>query len=210
MLKLYSYWRSSASYRIRIVLECKELEYKYIPIDIVNGQNKSDEFLEENPLGQVPVLVTDEVTLTQSLAIMSYLEAKYPECSLIPKDLKMMGKMWEICEIVNSGIQPFQNLPILNKLETLGVNRIEWGQKIITDGFQAIEKILETTAGTYSIGNELSLADACLLPQVYSSRRFQVNLEAFPIIKRVSDTLYQLPSFVRAHPEYQPDANLNN
>ena len=203
---LYSYWRSSASWRVRIILACKNIDYDYQAVNLLQGQNSSEDYLRNNPLGQVPTLVSSGFSLTQSLAIIHYLEQKYPEPALVPKSLNEMARMWEICEIINSGIQPLQNLPVLEKIESLGGNKKEWAQGVISEGFQSVEAILANTAGTCCIGDEVSVADACLVPQIYNARRFEVSLDQYPNINRISEHLATLPAFQKAHPDSQPDA----
>ena len=204
-LTLYSYWRSSASWRVRIVLSLKNLEYDYHAINLMQGQNTSEEYLRNNPLGQVPTLVSSDFSLTQSLAIIHYLEQKYPDHSLVPKSLNEMARMWEICEIINSGIQPLQNSFFLSKIESLGGTGIEWAKGVISEGLQSVEAILVNTAGIYCIGNEISIADVCLVPQVYNARRFEGSVDQYPNIKRISDHLSTLPAFQKAHADSQSD-----
>ena len=206
---LYSFWRSSASWRVRIILSIKGLNYSYIPINLLKQDNITKNYLSINPLGQLPTLVKDNYSLTQSLAIANYLEAKYPNPPITPKDPELLGKMWEICEIINSSIQPLQNIYVLEKIESLGGNKKEWAQMAIINGFNSIEKILEKTSETYSIGKSITLADACLVPQVGNAKRFEVDLFPYPNIKRISDTLSSIESFKKAHPDSQPDAVVN-
>ena len=206
-ITLYSYWRSSSSWRVRIVLACKGIEYNYQAVNLLQHENTDEQFLNKNPMGQVPTLVTPDIALGQSLAIIQYLEHKYPEPSLVPKDLVKMAKMWEICEIINSGIQPVQNLPVLEKIDQLGGNRKEWAQSVISEGLCSVEEILKTTSGLYCIGDEITIADACLIPQLYNARRFELSLDNFPYINAIADRLFQRPEFQRAHPDNQPDAN---
>ena len=191
---------------MRIVLALKNIEYSYQGINIVNGENLTLDYLQKNPLGQVPALVTPTISLTQSLAIIQYLEAVHPLPSLIPSSPYQLGKMWEICEIINSGIQPIQNNHILNKIESFGQNKKEWAQAVITEGLQSVENILKTTAGLYCIGDAVSIADVCLVPQVYNSLRFDLDINNFPIIKRVYESLLSLSAFQTSHPSNQPDA----
>lgn len=205
-LTLYGYWRSSASWRIRIVLALKNLDFNYVPVNLLQGGNISDEYLQKNPLGQVPFFVDGAFSLAQSLAIIHYIESKYPDRPLIPANIEQMAKVWEIAEIVNSGIQPLQNLPILDLAEKSGISKKEWAQSVIKEGFVAIEEILKNTAGNYCVGDMITVADICLVPQIYNAKRFEVDMSVFPIISRIGDALALLPAFIKAHPDSQPDA----
>lgn len=203
---LYNYWRSSCSFRVRIVLAIKNISYNYQSINLGTGQQNSEEFILENPMRQVPYLSGNGVGIGQSLAIIQYLEEVHPTPSVLPSTPALRAKMWEICEIINSYIQPLQNLSILNKIEKIGANKQEWAQEFITDGLKVVEKLLEHTAGRYSIGDQLTVADACLVPQIFNARRFSVDVAQFPHISRVFENLNSLPEIIRASPESQPDA----
>ena len=205
-ISLYSYWRSSCSWRVRIVLAHKNIDYATIPIHLLQQKNVAPEYLEKNPLGQVPALSYNNFTLSQSLAIIHYIEQKHPEHSLLPASLEDQARVWEICEIINSGIQPLQNLPILELAEKAGISRKEWAQKVISEGLEAIEGILVHTAGTYCVGDSVTLADACLIPQVYNAVRFEVDLSAFPNVSRINELCSTLSAFQKSHPSAQPDA----
>jgi maleylacetoacetate isomerase len=206
-VSLYSYWRSSCSWRVRIVLAHKNIDYTTIPIHLLQQKNVAPEYLEINPMGQVPALTYNNFTLFQSLAIIHYIELKHPEHSLLPACLEDQARVWEICEIINSGIQPLQNLPILELAEKAGISRKEWAQKVISEGLEAIEMILVHTAGTYCVGDSVSLADVCLVPQVYNAVRFEVDLGPFPNVSRINELCLTLSAFQKAHPSNQPDAD---
>lgn len=199
---LYSYFRSSCSWRVRIVLAHKGIEYDTKPIHLLNQEQVSDEYKQLNPMGQVPALVVNDRTLTQSLSIMEYLEEAYPQKPLLPKDLLLRAKVREVCEIIGSGIQPLQNLSVLQKV---GEGKMEWGHFYINKGFVALEQVLAKSAGKYSVGDEISFADCCLVPQVFNANRFKVDMAAFPTISRVHDALSSLETFKAAHPTNQPD-----
>lgn len=199
---LYSYFRSSCSWRVRIVLAHKGIEYDTKPIHLLNQEQVSDEYKQLNPMGQVPALVVNDRTLTQSLSIMEYLEEAYPQKPLLPKDLLLRAKVREVCEIIGSGIQPLQNLSVLQKV---GEGKMEWGHFYINKGFVALEQVLGKSAGKYSVGDEISFADCCLVPQVFNANRFKVDMAAFPTISRVHDALSSLETFKAAHPTNQPD-----
>ncbi|XP_022895615.1 glutathione S-transferase 2-like [Olea europaea var. sylvestris] len=178
-LKLYSYWRSSCSCRVRIALKLKGLDYEYIAINLLKGDQKSPEFLKLNPLGYVPVLVDGEFVVADSFAILLYLEEKYPQHPLLPKDLQKRALNYQAANLISANIQPLQNLPVLGYIqEKLGPDeKIPWGQTHIRKGFAALEKLLENYAGKYATGNEVFLADLFLAPQIDGAvRRFNVDM----------------------------------
>lgn len=205
-ISLYSYWRSSCSWRVRTVLDYKNLDYTTIPIHLLQQNNVAPEYLEKNPLGQVPTLIYNNFSLTQSLAIIYYLESKHPEPSLLPQSLEDRARVWEICEIINSGIQPLQNLPILDLAEKAGMTKKEWAQKVISEGLHSIEQLISNTAGNFCLGDSVTLADVLLIPQVYNAKRFEVDLTSLPNISRINDYCLGLSYFQKSHPSSQPDA----
>lgn len=205
---LYSYWRSSCSWRVRIALAYKNIHYTTVPINLLHSVQSSEEYTAKNFMAQVPTLKLGDLTLTQSLAIFHYLEDEYSP-SMLPTESFTRARMWEICEIINSGTQPLQNLAILQEIERLGGDKKAWSQKVITKGLKAVETILEETAGTYCVGDRLTFADACLVPQVYNAMRFEVNMEEFPIVHRVYQSLLEHSAVQAAHPDNQPDAQVS-
>jgi maleylacetoacetate isomerase len=211
MLKLYSYFRSSASYRVRIALHWKHLGFEYIPIHLVKdgGQQFSAQYCAVNPAAKVPTLDHDGFFLAESVAIIDYLDRIFPERALWPTDPRARARVLQICEIINSGIQPLQNLRTTNYLErdmALGKEgSARWMKHWIHDGLAALEKVLEGSAGTYAFGGEVTAADAFIIPQCFSSRRFGVRIEDYPVLARVEARCLALPEFRAAHPEAQPD-----
>ncbi|XP_070520735.1 probable maleylacetoacetate isomerase 2 [Cardiocondyla obscurior] len=202
---LYSYWRSSCSWRVRIALNFKEVSYEIRPIDIVkgNGEQHSDEFSQINPMKKVPALHIDNLTLIESMNILEYLEETRPNPRLMPTDPVKRARAREICEVIVSGIQPLQNVSLLKHIEDK--RKREWPKYWITRGFTAVEKLLSSSAGKYCVGDEITLADCCLVPQIYNARRFNVNLEPFPTILKVDHHLENHPAFTATHPRNQPD-----
>ncbi|XP_064106117.1 maleylacetoacetate isomerase-like isoform X1 [Macrobrachium nipponense] len=200
---LYSYFRSSCSWRVRIVLAHKGVEYETRAVNLLKKEQVSDEFKKSNPMGQVPALFINNQTLTQSISIMEYLEEVYPQQPLLPKDPILRAKVREICEIIGSGIQPLQNLSVLQKIGD--EKKMEWAQFHINKGFVALEQVLARSSGKYCVGDQVSLADCCLVPQVYNANRFKVDMSAFPTISRIHDALTSLEAFQAAHPSKQPD-----
>ncbi|KAL2513849.1 Glutathione S-transferase Z1 [Forsythia ovata] len=208
-LKLYSYWRSSCSCRVRIALKLKGLDYEYIAINLLKGDQKSPEFLKLNPLGYVPVLVDGDIVVADSFAILLYLEEKYPQHPLLPKDLQKRALNYQAANLVSSYIQPVRNLPVLGYIqEKLGADeKVVWAQTQIRKGFAALEKLLENYAGKYATGNEVFLADLFLAPQIDGGvRRFNVDMNEFPLLSRIYEAYKELPAFEDAMPERQPDA----
>jgi len=202
---LYSYFRSSASWRVRIALALKDVKYEYKAVHLVKKEQKSDEYTKMNPMAQVPTLVVDDVTLTQSLPILEFIEEKFPSPALLPKEPTARAQVRAISEIINSGTQPLQNLSVLQKLEGLNVDKTEWGKFYITQGLKAVEAMLERTAGKYCHGDSVTMADLCLIPQLHNAERFKVDMSAFPKIVAVQKALEELPAFKTAHAFSQPD-----
>ncbi|XP_075282964.1 maleylacetoacetate isomerase isoform X1 [Opisthocomus hoazin] len=201
---LYSYFRSSCSWRVRIALAMKGVAYDMVPVNLLKdgGQQFSPEFKAVNPMQQVPALKIDGITLSQSLAIIHYLEDTRPNPRLLPLDPKKRAQVRMIADHIVSGIQPLQNLGILKQM---GEKKLEWAQNCITSGFQALEQILQHTAGRYCVGDEVSVADVCLVPQVSNAERFKVDMGPYPIIIRINKALLELEAFKVSHPSRQPD-----
>ncbi|MDT0593871.1 maleylacetoacetate isomerase [Glaciecola petra] len=215
-IQLYGYWRSSASYRVRIALNLKHIDYEYVPIHLVKdgGQQKSANYQLLNPAMLVPTLVDQDkdITLNQSLAIIEYLDEVYPgEQTLLPKHKLDRARVRMLAHDIACDIQPLANLRVLHKLrdelkaENEQVNY--WAKSFIESGFNALEKRLATRSGKYCFGYELSLADVCLVPQVYNALRFGVKMDHYPILKKISENCQKLPAFVEAAPENQIDAS---
>uniref|UniRef100_G3MM10 Uncharacterized protein n=1 Tax=Amblyomma maculatum TaxID=34609 RepID=G3MM10_AMBMU len=202
---LYSYFRSSCAYRVRIALAWKHIDYEYKGVDLMKdgGEQHSAEYFKVNPMMQVPALVHNGESFTQSLAIIEYLEDKFPEPRLLPKDLVQRAKARAVAELIVSGIQPLQSLDIMRLLDES--KRNEWAAHAITKGFKALEATLAKTAGKYCIGDQVTIADTCLVPQVYKANHYKVDVTQFPTLLRISTALESLPEFKAAHPSRQPD-----
>uniref|UniRef100_A0A8C4MNX0 Maleylacetoacetate isomerase n=2 Tax=Equus asinus TaxID=9793 RepID=A0A8C4MNX0_EQUAS len=202
---LYSYFRSSCSWRVRIALALKSIDYETIPINLIKdgGQQFSEEFQKLNPMKQVPALKIDGTIIGQSLAIIEYLEETRPTPRLLPQDPKKRAHVRMISDLIASGIQPLQNLSVLKEVGQ--ENQLTWAQEAINFGFNALEQILQTTAGKYCVGNEVSMADLCLVPQVANAERFKVDLTPYPTISRINKSLLALEAFQVSHPCRQPD-----
>jgi maleylpyruvate isomerase len=211
-MKLYGYYRSSASYRIRIVLNVKGLAWENLPVMLNRDEHRKDEFKTISPMGFVPVLDTGTAVLGQSPAIAEYLEEVHPSPSLLPADPLLRAQIRELQNLIGCDIHPLQNLRILKHLraefgqDDLGV--AAWCRKWIGAGFRAYEALAEkrSSDGRYSVGDCLSLADAWLLPQIYNANRFELDLEPFPTIVSIGKHCASLPPIAAAHPDQQPDA----
>lgn len=211
-LRLYGYWRSSSSWRVRIALALKELDWRYEAVHLLEGggEQHRDEYRRLNPQAQVPTLEIDEGGTTrhlgQSLAICRWLDERFPDPPLVPRDAWLGAKAWQLAEIVNAGIQPFQNLAVLQRLEGSGIEPKSWAAEWIARGLGAMEREASGLAATYLVGEAPSIADLCLVPQLYAARRFRVDLDPYPTLLRVEKTCEEHPAFRTAHPDAQPDA----
>lgn len=212
-LWLYGYWRSSATYRVRIALNLKGLPYEIVPVSLIDGAQHSAGFRDLNPQGVIPVLRDGARIIRQSLAIIEYLEESYEgEAKLLPATARDRSRVRALAQMIASDIHPIGNLRVLQYLEReFGAPQIErerWSRHWIEDGFRAIEVLLASnpTSGLFCEGDAPSLADVCLVPQVYNARRWSVDMAAFPAIVRVEEACLALPAFERARPENQPDA----
>ncbi len=214
-LKLYNYYRSSASYRVRAALNYKKLNYEYVPIHLVknNGEQNTPEFRQLNPMGEVPCLVHGDHTISQSMAIFTYLDDIFPEKPLFPSEPYKKAKIIEFCEHINSGIHPIQNLKVLRKLEREFKidedKKMQWAAYWIVRGFQSLENMLRFTTDKYCFGNEVTAADMFLTPQVYNATRFQVDMSLFPLIENIEKNCLELDCFRDAFPGVQPDTPNN-
>jgi maleylacetoacetate isomerase len=208
-MRLYDYWRSSAAYRVRIALNFKGLAYEQVAVDLRAGAQHRPEFLAINPQGLVPVLEDEGAVLTQSLPILNYLEERYPEPALLPKDPPGRARSRAIAVAIACEIHPLNNLRVLQYLEReLGLDearRLVWYRHWIAAGFGPLEAML-AGAGGFCVGDAPSLADVCLVPQVYNARRYECDLAPYPTIRRIDERCRQIDAFARAAPERQPDA----
>ena len=210
MLQLFGYWRSSASFRVRLVLQLKGLGYEQHPVNLRQGEQKEKAYRRVNPQGLVPFLIDGDVQLGQSVAIMEYLDETYPAYPLMPSAPEERAKVRQIVNMIACDTHPLNNLRVLNYLEQeLGQSktaRDAWYRHWIDETFTALEQLLMTTAGVYCVGNEVTLADCMLVPQVYNARRFNMTLDDYPTIARIVANCEQLQAFIKAAPANQPDA----
>ena len=211
-LSLYSYFRSSAAYRVRIALNLKGLEYELLPVHLKRGENWRPDYLKINPQGFVPTLAEDRRILYQSLAIIEYLDEVYPDPPLLPSASRDRAHIRALAQIVACDIHPLNNQRVLTflteRLDQSEQQVLEWYCHWILEGFKAIETILDSheAMGRFCHGDTPTLADICLVPQLYNARRFECDLSAFPNILRIGENCRALEAFRAAAPDNQPDA----
>jgi maleylpyruvate isomerase len=213
-MKLYSYFRSSAAYRVRIALNLKGLDYDYAPVHLLRdgGEQLKPEYRELNPDGIVPTLVDGNDVLTQSIAIIEYLEETHPKPALLPGTALDRAFIRSVALQVACEIHPIDNLRVLKYLKhTLKVGeeaKDTWYRHWLETGFSSLEKRLvnDPRVGALCFGNTPTLADLCLVPQVFNARRFNIDMSRYPTIQRIADHAGQIDAFMRAAPGQQPDA----
>ncbi len=217
MLKLYGYWRSSAAYRVRIALNLKGLDADLLSVHLVKdgGEQHKADYAKLNPQELVPTLVDiddsgNEFVLSQSMAILEYLEECYPQSALLPTEPKSKALVRALALSIACEIHPLNNLKVLQYLAgEIGIAdeaKSVWYHHWIHEGFGALEQQLEKHAGRFCFGDSVTLVDLCLIPQVYNAHRFEVDLTRYPNILRVTENCYQLDAFIQAIPENQFDA----
>jgi maleylacetoacetate isomerase len=213
-LVLYSYWRSSAAFRVRIALNLKGLRYETRAVHLVRdgGEQHAQDYVALNPQQLVPVLIDDDRVMTQSMAIVEYLDETHPSSPLLPADAAGRARVRALAHIVGCDIHPLGNLRVLQQIGTqFGADdeqKGSWMRHWITAGFQAMETMLANSkdTGRYCHGDAPSLADLCMVPQVYNARRWKMSLDAYPTIVRIDAACAELDAFREAMPEQQPDA----
>ncbi|MDQ3288199.1 MAG: maleylacetoacetate isomerase [Pseudomonadota bacterium] len=212
-LQLYSYWRSSAAYRVRIGLNLKGLRYDTVPVHLVRegGEQHGDEFRALNPQRLVPLLKHGHRQMRQSLAILEYLDETWPQPPLLPSPARDRQRVRAIAQTIACDVHPLNNLRVMQYFENTWQvpqsERDEWTRHWIVEGFQALEAMLNDhpATGMFCEGDVPSLADCCLVPQIYNARRYGVAMEAFPVLTRIEQACLALPAFDEARPERQPD-----
>jgi maleylacetoacetate isomerase len=212
-MKLYTYFRSSAAYRVRIALNLKGLAYEAVPVHLLKdgGRQLQDDYRDINPSALLPALVDEGATLTQSLAIIEYLDEVHPLAPLLPRDALGRARVRALAQMVACDIHPLNNLRVLKYLKhTLAVQeeaKNAWYRHWVCVGLAAIEAHLARDAdtGRFCHGDTPTVADCCLIPQVFNAQRFAVDLGPYPTIARIDAACTELPAFAAAHPERQPD-----
>ena len=211
-VKLYSFWRSSACYRVRIALNLKRVAFETMVVNLPGNQQHDAAFKEINPQEIIPVLMHGGRVLRQSLAIMEYLDETWPENPLLPSVARDRQRARAIAQAIACEIHPLNNLRVMKYLETnFGANqdqRESWMRHWITEGFDALEEVLDDnpSTGAFCEGDRPTIADCCLVPQVYNAKRFGVDMAPYPNIERINADCLALEAFDLARPELQPDA----
>ena len=210
-MKLYSYFRSSAAYRLRIALGLKGLDYDYMAVNLVKSEQIEDHYRSLNPIGLVPTLQRDsEEVLTQSVAILEWLEEQYPSPALLPTDKIARAKVRAIVNVIACDIHPICNLSVTNHLKSeFGADQdtiAHWYRRWMSRGFEAIEALVASKSGAFCMGDSVSLADVCLIPQLYNANRFGIELGPYPKLAAINTHCLTLEAFQRAAPRRQPDS----
>ena len=209
-MQLYTYYRSTSSYRVRIALALKGLDYQALPVNLIaasGGEHRQAPYLALNPQGRVPALRTDDgQLLIQSPAIIEYLDERYPQVPLLSKDLAARAHERGVAALIGCDVHPLHNVSVLNKLRQLGHDETqvaEWIGHWISQGLAAVEQLIGDAG--YCFGDEPGMADVYLIPQLYAAQRFNIALDAYPRISRVAALAATHPAFIKAHPANQPD-----
>ncbi len=211
MRKLYGYFRSSAAYRVRIALNLKGLQYIHASVNLKPGvsEQQSAEYKMLNPQGRVPFFVDGEFGISQSPAILEYLEETYTDVALLPKDVDDRARVRQVASLIGCDIHPLNNLSVLSHLKgAFGADESaisSWYHHWIVEGFTALETMLESRENRFCLGDKPTLADVYLIPQIWNAKRFNTPLDTFPTLMRINEACNQLPAFVDAAPENQPD-----
>lgn len=211
-MDLFTYFRSSAAYRVRIALNIKGLDYQSVPIHLVKREQRSPDYLQHNPLGLVPAFRDNGNVLIESLAIIEYLDESYPTPALLPANALDRAHVRALAQLIACDIHPLNNSRVLqyltNELKADEQARNRWYRHWIMTGFEALERMLQNDSrtGTFCYGEQPSLADCVLVPQVFNARRFDCDLSAVPTILRIAEYCQTLDSFHRAAPGQQPDS----
>ena len=203
---LHDYFRSSAAYRVRIALNLKGVEYESRPVNLVEGDQRSDEYRALNPQGLVPMLEIDGLRIAQSLAIAVYLDQTIPEPPLMPRDAADGAHVRAMTMTIACDVHPLNNLRVLKYLTNIGVEQAErdqWYAHWISEGFAALEAMAAPRAGEFLFGDAVTLADVCLVPQMFNARRFNVPLEAYPTLVHADANACAIEAFAAAHPDRQ-------
>ncbi|MFJ4064554.1 maleylacetoacetate isomerase [Pseudomonas sp. NPDC089996] len=210
-MQLYSFFNSSTSYRVRIALALKGLEVNYRGVNLRTGEQRQAQHRELSPIGGVPVLVGDDgVSLTQSLAIIDYLDARYPQAPLLPSEPLLRARVLEVAQLIACDIHPLNNVRVLGylqrELEVSAEAKARWYAHWVAEGLAALEALLQRYgAGPYCFGAQATLADCCLVPQVANAERMGCDLQAYPRVMAVYEHCQAQPAFQRAAPGRQPD-----
>ena len=203
--RLYHYWRSSSSWRVRFALHQKGIPYEPVPVSLLDGSSESPAHLERNPSGFVPVLEIpgqEPRRLTESLAILLYLEDSHPGTHrLLPEDPYLKARCWALAETINAGIQPIQNLPVLHRHSSDSEEQKAWARHFIRKGLEVYESLCAPIRGRFSVGDQPTLADLCLSPQLYNADRYQVEWSDLQHLVAIEKACQELPAWSESHPD---------
>lgn len=209
-MKLYSHYRSSAAYRVRIALNLKGMDAEIEPIDLGKREHRAPDFLEVNPQGLLPALDTGHGVLTQSSAILEWLEETHPEPPLLPEDAWARAQVRAMAAIVGADIHPIQNRRVLSYLkhefDASQEDIFQWARTWISAGFDALERLVKDAPGKFCFGDSPTLADIYLMPQIYNARQYDLKMDPFPALLGVEEACSKMKAFALAHPKDQPDA----
>jgi len=212
-MKLTTYFRSTAAYRVRIALNLKGIDHELVPVNLLSGEHKNPAFALHNPDGLIPTLEIDQRILVQSIAILEYLEETHPQPALLPEGPLDRAYVRGLAQVVASDMHPLNNLRVYQYLMSdMGVSeqgKLTWYHHWLAQGFRGLELRLASSSNTGQccFGDVPSMADICLIPQVYNANRFEFPLDDYPTIQRINEHCLNLPAFSQARPEQQPDAN---
>ena len=211
---LYGFWRSSCSWRVRIALKHKNIPHSqhFVHLKRNGGEQLSTAHQHRNTMAQIPVLAIQseqhgEIFISQSMAILEYLEDQYPTPSMYPRDIIQRTRARQVSEVVNAGIQPLQNGSTMRAIEALGHDKTSWAKSWIQKGLDNLERMVSTFPKTpFLVSNKPSIADFCLIPQLYNARRFGCKTDHWSRLMEAEDKCFELSAFVESHPDRQPDA----
>lgn len=205
--RLYHYWRSSSSWRVRWAFAIKKISCEFLPVDLLKKEQTSPEHLQKNPAGTVPVLeILDgkkrvAARIAESTAIIEWAEESFSEPKLLPSDPVKRAKIRQLSQIINSGIQPVQNLKVQQYYSEVKEKQKAWAQHWIRKGLQTYETLVKETAGKFSVGDEITMADLFLIPQCYNAERYEVSLKEFPTIAKINANALNTEACKAAHPD---------
>jgi maleylpyruvate isomerase len=212
-LRLYGFWRSSATWRVRIALAHKGVAHEYVPVNLRRdgGEQNAPAYRALNPMGRVPLLEIEldgmKRLVAESMAILELLEERFPDPPMLPRDAFLRARTRQLAMLVVSGIQPLQNTSVQLYIEDeMHADASPWIRHWVGSGLAALEALVRETAGTYAVGDSVTFADACIVPQVFFARRFAIDPAPYPTLVRVDETCAALPAFQAAHASRMPDA----
>ena len=198
---LHHYWRSSCSWRVRWALDLKKISFESKPVNLLKGEHKENSFKSLNQSGQVPCLQVGDQFFSESLSIIEWLDDVFPEVKLVSGTPERKRLIRELSYKISSGVQPIQNLSVMRAYSAEKSKQRIWSKQWITKGFEVYETLLQKSATRFSVGSQITLADLCLIPQVYNAKRFNVSLDSFPKIERVYHNALETKEAISSHPD---------